>query len=232
MARESRGLTLKADIKILKKNQCNIEISDKKPLRDSKEKNIDNEIKIFCNALETEPNYFKSFAEEVNSSKISDVKVEVLKTQKKGGKDPLYAVEYAIKNKGTCKIVWVVFDKDHFDIEKAIKLGEQNDIKIAWSNECFELWILFHFNPISTALGRDDCLKKAKELLNKNYKIDYSKNNKDIYKTINDKMKIAIAYSKKQHQVMIRDRILPNKSNPCNTVYELAEFLSKRIIRN
>lgn len=142
----------------------------------------------------------------------------------------MYAVKYAINHRADCKNTWVVFDKDHFDIEEAIKLGEKNDIKIAWSNECFELWIIYHFNKISTSLGRADCLKKVEEILRKNHKIDYLKNNKEIYKLIKDKMRFAISYSKSQHQLMKRDRISPNKSNPCNTVYELADFLSKRIL--
>ncbi len=214
-----------------KKKQCLSEsLVNKSSKNSSKTKDINNEIKIFCNTLETEPNYFLDFAEEVKNSKISDVEVSVIKTQKKGGKDPLYAVNYAVEHRGNCKNVWVVFDKDHYNIEKAITLAHQENIKVAWSNECFELWILMHFNLVSTALSREDCFKKAKVVLKKNCNIDYFKNNKEIYKIIKDKTKMAISHSKYQHQKMKKDGVPPNKANPCNTVYELAEFLHKRIL--
>ena len=139
------------------------------------------------------------------------------------------AVEYVIKNKGDCSNVWVVFDKDHFDIEKAIRLAEENKINIAWSNECFELWLILHFNYITTSLDRKESLKKIKELIKKNCGIDYDKNSKKIYELTKEKIKIAVAYSKKQYQLMKRDKVTVNKANPCNTVFKLVEVLLKSI---
>src|SRR5690606_11740904 len=55
--------------------------------------------------------------------------------------------------------VWVVFDKD--DAEKvpantlrfteAFKIAQEEKMKVAYSNEVFELWLLLHFSDVSSA---------------------------------------------------------------------------------
>lgn len=232
MARKSREkelLNSSKPIKNKEKCQSNMEIGDTG--RISKEIRLKNRIKIYCNSLETEYNYFTSFKNEVNSSKISDISIEVLKTQTKGGLDPLRAVKYIIGDRGDCDEVWVVFDKDHFDIEGAIRLAEKNNINVAWSNECFELWLLLHFNSLTTFLGRKEALEKVKEVYKKTLKITYEKNSKEEYQRLRSRMRVAIAYAKKQHQLIKRDGTLPNKANPCTTVYKLAEFLMGKILK-
>lgn len=231
MARKSRELPLKNDLSKPAKKKCgskNPKGKTKKSGRDSKELLLQNTIKIYCNAAETEPNYFSAFKEEIKKSKISDVNIEVIK---KAGLDPFNAVKYVIKDKGNCPEVWIVFDKDHFAIEEAIKLAEDNDIRVAWSNESFELWFLLHFNYRSTAIGRDECLKVVKDEFKKKLKIDYAKNNKDSYKKLKSKMNIAVANAKRLYQEMKRDRIIPTKANPCTTVFQLVEVLKSKIDR-
>ena len=42
--------------------------------------------------------------------------------------------------------VWVLFDRDNNkDFDEAITLAKNNDIRVAWSNSCFEYWLLLHF---------------------------------------------------------------------------------------
>lgn len=48
--------------------------------------------------------------------------------------------------------IWVVFDKDaHAGIDRAFSLAENNnpEIEIAFSNICFEYWVLLHFEKTS-----------------------------------------------------------------------------------
>lgn len=231
MARKSRELPLKNDLSKLAKKKCDLKkskVKTRKSGRESKELLLENTIKIYCNAAETEPNYFSAFKEEIKKSKISDVNIEVIK---KAGLDPLNAVKYVIKDKGNCPEVWIVFDKDHFAIEEAIKLAEDNDIRVAWSNESFELWFLLHFNYRCTAIGRAECLKVIKDEFKKKLKIDYAKNNKDSYKKLKSKMNIAVANAKRLYQEMKRDRIIPTNANPCTTVFQLVEVLKSKIDR-
>ncbi|MGL5796867.1 MAG: RloB family protein [Cetobacterium sp.] len=226
MARESKELKLKESKKTNKKNSSTKD--SKKSIdsgRSSKNFNLRNKMKIFCNSLETEFNYFKGFSIDVEKSKISNIKVEVLKTQKKGGLDPFNAVKYVIDNKDDCNEAWIVFDKDHFDIEKAIILAEKHNINVAWSNESFELWILNHFNRITTAMTRKDCLDKVDEIFKKKFKISYAKNNTTLYEILKSDINKAINFSKAQYQLNTHPA---NKANPCTTVFKLAESLQEK----
>ena len=54
--------------------------------------------------------------------------------------------------------VWVLFDKDSFSdaqFDNAIRSGETKGYRVAWSNECFELWYLLHFQEQSSSVGRE-----------------------------------------------------------------------------
>jgi hypothetical protein len=91
---------------------------------------------IFCEGP-TESGYFSSFKK---------------KTKVLGGGNALKIIEEAIihKEKETKEVdqYWVVFDKDETpskDFDQAIKLAPSNNIKVAWSNQAFELWIILHY---------------------------------------------------------------------------------------
>ena len=99
---------------------------------------------IVCEGTKTEPNYFEAFAKKQQGVIVYDIEVKGLG---RGTKD---VVEKAInlKSKNNYDRVWAVFDKDEFpakDFNDAITLGTQNGIEVAWSNEAFELWYLYHF---------------------------------------------------------------------------------------
>lgn len=59
-------------------------------------------------------------------------------------------------NRTTIDQTWAVFDKDDLDKTEgnrlnfigAFELGETENVKIAYSNECFELWLLLHLEDV------------------------------------------------------------------------------------
>lgn len=68
------------------------------------------------------------------------------------GANTKQVVEKAIELRDKATIpydrVWAVFDKDSFPDVKfngAIQKAISNGIDVAWSNEAFELWYLYHF---------------------------------------------------------------------------------------
>ena len=87
------------------------------------------------------------------------------------GATPKTLVEWAVREKRACggkdKIyeeIWVVFDVDtHPFLAEARQQANDNSIKIAISNPCFELWALLHFQDqsayIKCAEVRDLCKK-------------------------------------------------------------------------
>jgi len=59
--------------------------------------------------------------------------------------------------------VWCVFDVDeHPNIAEARQLASSNDIRVAISNPCFELWVLLHFQDHTATMDRKKLRKRLK----------------------------------------------------------------------
>ena len=185
---------------------------------------------IVCEGTKTEPNYFEAFAEKQQGVIVYDFEVKGLG---RGTKD---VVEKAInlKSKNNYDRVWAVFDKDEFpakDFNDAITLGNQNGIEVAWSNEAFELWYLYHFHNVTTGVSRKQYEEKISIAVNssptykskKKYK--YAKkdpNNFEIMTTYGS-MDAAMKYAEAKHREYTDTRY--SIQNPCTTVYRLVRQL-------
>lgn len=120
---------------------------------------------IFCEDEVSEPIYFQYF-------ETSLIKVNVVKDQKSKIDNVIRAITHCISTdliihdgdsprfSSDDTHVWCVFDRDseetnekerigntHFN--ESIKMAERSGIKVAWSNDSFELWILLHFEDVS-----------------------------------------------------------------------------------
>ena len=61
--------------------------------------------------------------------------------------------------------VWAVFDRDeHPNFEEAISLCQDNNVKVARSNPCFELWLILHEMDYNRPNQRDAVQRKLKKL--------------------------------------------------------------------
>jgi hypothetical protein len=71
--------------------------------------------------------------------------------------------------------VWCVFDTDeHPRVGEAMEMARDNDICLAISNPCFELWLLLHFRDNPGAQLRDKINKKLiKHVPNYDKHVDY-----------------------------------------------------------
>ena len=137
-------------------------------------------IRIYTEGAKTEPNYFNSIKDELRLNEI-DIKVDGR------GDHTVSLVEWVIERKnelsGTDEDTewWVVFDKDdHSGFNQAIERAKSEKIEAAYSNECFELWFILHFEFLNTAIGRNKYYEKLTGLLSKKY----DKSTSDIYNLI------------------------------------------------
>jgi hypothetical protein len=120
-------------------------------------------ILIVCEGEKTERGYFKDFQREVRNP---GVHVEV--ASETG--EPLQVVEIAVRLKKEAERearsqhddnlrwddVWGVVDVDeHAKLDEARQLALKNDIGLAISNPCFELWALLHFQEQRAHIERD-----------------------------------------------------------------------------
>jgi hypothetical protein len=147
---------------------------------------------IVCEGEKTEPNYFRKFS----------VHIKVIKGE---GKDTNSLVEKAIELKNEepdeRNRFWCVFDRDKNpnnpndaqNFNAAITLAKTNGIKVAYSNDAFELWYLLHFHYYHTAISRKDYQNMLTNLLGNEYK----KNSETIYEELKDKQQDAIKHAKR-----------------------------------
>ncbi len=124
---------------------------------------------------------------------------------------------------------WAVFDRD-IDINKpndkgtfneALAFAERNDIKVAYSNDSFELWFLLHLQVVSTEMHRNDICGKLKGRLGRYEHGD------DVFEAIDKNYSQAV---KRAVQMLNKaSGITPVDANPSTTVHILTEELRKSI---
>jgi RloB-like protein len=177
---------------------------------------------IVCEGAKTEPNYFRSFP--------VSTRPEI--TIVGAGCETIAVVNKAIELMAakTFDRVWCVFDRDPSNVNntatrfrQALQVAAKENIKVAYSNECFEIWYLLHFHLYSTAVPRSDYKKKLTKLIGCNY----AKNSDDMYARLADRQPQAI----KNAQTLLAsyDPHDPERDNPATTVHLLVEELNKYI---
>lgn len=103
---------------------------------------------IYCEG-ETERIYFEQMKllkrSKMVSVKIKNVKRSAIKLAQHAYRDSSYQ---------PFDDVWIVFDKDDLtekQLDEVNAFCEEKDIKIAYTNEAFELWLLLHFEPVEVS---------------------------------------------------------------------------------
>ena len=61
--------------------------------------------------------------------------------------------------------IWCVFDRDdHPDISGTLQTARDRNIRVAFSNPCFELWLVLHVADQSAYIERDDIQRRCEQL--------------------------------------------------------------------
>jgi len=175
---------------------------------------------IVCEGEETEPNYFQAFRVASSICKIEGT-----------GHNTLSLVKEAVRlsKLENYRETWCVFDRDSFT-EKSIKaayvLAQKEGFKVAFSNECFELWYLLHFKYLDTQVNRAEYTRQLKKILGA-----YEKNSVTMYDMLLDKQSDAIKNAKKVN-ASHNNGIHPCECKPYTTVHELVERLNRLALKS
>lgn len=80
--------------------------------------------------------------------------------------DALVAQAAKLRRENFYNDAWIVCDVDEFEIDGAAAISQRQNVAIAWSNPCFEVWLIIHFREGCSPLqnGRDAEVK-LKQLL-------------------------------------------------------------------
>lgn len=180
-------------------------------------RNLKERFLVVCEGEKTEPNYFRGF--RVPGQTV-DVDIRGV------GYNTVSLVRKAIelKKEEEYDQVWCVFDRDDFPAQhfnEAISLAYANHVKIAYSNEAFELWYILHFDYHQSGISRADYIK----ILSKKLGHAYKKSSETIYDELASKLPTAIRNAQK-----LLDNYAPPKpvsDNPSTTVHLLVLELLK-----
>lgn len=189
-------------------------------------------IYIFTEGTRTEKIYFESKKKEIEKDiRRKGIRIEVYGTGYNTKSLVEFALEYIKDNSINLELddCWVVFDKDDFDenFDNAISQARASRLKVAYSNEAFELWFLLHFSFMDSAISRRDYGEKLTKNLQRipgNTNYSYSKT-RDIYPLIRDKEPVAIINAGKLFKQHARETSFLRK-NPSTTVHLLVEDLN------
>ena len=176
---------------------------------------------IICEGEKTEPNYFDAF-------KVKSAKILIQGT----GCNTISLVTEAQKIVNSYETdniefdqVWCVFDRDDFydTFNDAIFKAQDIGLRVAYSNEAFELWYLLHFIYFDSSITRVDYIRK----LNEHLDIEYKKNSTEMYEILLPNQSVAINRAKRLFSNYSETN--PNKEEPSTTVHLLVEELNKYI---
>lgn len=150
--------------------------------RGSARRSLRPRLHIFCEGEKTEPNYLRGYIERnFLGTKLAPVRETSKNT-------PVQLVEEAIKEKNNNPpgdLFWVVFDREaenkYTDAlhNEARNKAKAAGVKIAFSNVCFEVWILLHFQANVAAYSSFSSLWRLSNL--KDHIKDYDKAKKRIF---------------------------------------------------
>lgn len=150
-------------------------------------RNIQKRVLIVCEGTQTEPNYFEGLRKEFERQVLITIP-----RPRAGGKASLSLVEYAkiLNDKdGEYDEVWCVFDRDlkkenynQQNFNQAIITAQQNNFKLAISNDAFELWFILHYEYYCSKTHRS----KYKAILEDKRRLgkDYEKNSNEMYELL------------------------------------------------
>jgi hypothetical protein len=128
---------------------------------------------IFCEGERTEPEYLNALKRQPSVRDVAAVDLRVETGQ--GGSVPRTLVSLAadahsraVDEEAEIDEFWCVFDvewpRNHPGLKDAIEQARQNDIQLAVSNPCFELWLILHFQDQGAWLDNNNARRLRRDL--------------------------------------------------------------------
>ncbi len=137
---------------------------------------------IVCEGANTEPDYFKQFAEvhrdaivDVDLAPERGVPLSVVREAKRLKNQAISAAKREGDPYLRYDSVWCVFDVDeHPNVPEALAMARRNGLKVAVSNPCFELWLILHLRETPGMIHRHSAQAMLKTFLpGYDKKVDY-----------------------------------------------------------
>lgn len=180
---------------------------------------------IYCEGERTEVNYFNAF--RLSSLRVIQVTGEGFNTDSLVRR---FAARIAKEREAHPEDQhWAVFDRDSFGAEQvnlSFQRAAQSGIRVAFSNEAFELWYWLHFDFLNAPVSRSDYQAKLTRRLGRPYR----KNDPGLYPLLNEvdpddrndpprpRPALAILRAQKLRAAQEEQGLTPEQANPYTTV--------------
>ncbi len=192
---------------------------------------------IFFNGEVAEPQYFDKF-----NDLPSNFRIKIHKMAKYKSEAPWQLIDRAIKIKSDLESrdnfnskdgdeAWCAFDIDDYlkqnpqKFKEATKKAETNGIELCWSNQCFEIWFLLHFEYCESIISRKDYDQKLQKYFKKEYNGFSYQKNCDVFDELFSLQDKAIKNAEKLFKSH------PNlQDNPSTTVFKIVKNLRSLLI--
>ena len=193
---------------------------------------------IACEGISTEPKYLKNMLAVLKREKVVGVS-SVLIIAEHNHSNPMGVLDDLLNDKryDPSYDCWIVFDRDDeenlgkgvggtskYEFDRAIQVAESKGVQVAFSNPCFELWIVLHFKYRDTAVSRKEIQKNALDLLRSinalgpKDKIAKMKSLANLYERLLPYLDTAMKNAKRLYMKNGESR-----ANPCTLIYKLLE---------
>lgn len=125
-------------------------------------------IRVYSEGQATEPEYIDALKRLPEFAEAISIDIEIEET----GASPMTLVELACAAKRRADLdidfYWCVFDVEspqaHPYLDRARQMARDNDVNLAISNPCFELWLILHHVDQAAYLTTDAAVKRRSEL--------------------------------------------------------------------
>ena len=120
--------------------------------------------------------------------------------------------------------VWCVVDterrNDNASWERGVDRATSTGLRLAWSNPCFEYWLLLHFEKVGRSFDGYAAIRPCVSRHIKHYE-----KKADCFEELAPRIPTAIDHSKRIHRSQWQDTPKSIDCNPATTVHELVERL-------
>lgn len=196
---------------------------------------------IACEGEKTEPNYIDDLVQSEKDAKRIAIGSKVLIVNHQHT-DPCGVLTDLCSdpNYEDAEQRWIVIDRDAVEniksengghtqknFDEALRNASEKGVSVAYSNPCFELWLILHFEYRDSSSSRIDVQKKALQLLKKNKLlkpdaiIDDLKAEKGLFTALGEKrLEKAIKGAEKLYE-----KNSGACQNPCTTFHKLIEAI-------
>lgn len=192
-------------------------------------------IRVFCEGAKTEPTYLKDYIDNLpEASRRFVVSVEPTKKN-----TPAQLVDEAVAYKKSDRfvegdLIWVVYDREAVakypdeNHAKAYKKAEDNGVKVALSNICFEYWLLLHLCDSTAPYSSFDDLCKSsnfRKLFKDKSGKEYDKSSALVFNVLKDGLSKARERAERNNAKSVeaapKGGDQPYRLNPYTDVYLL-----------